>query len=107
MNFQRIDTCVLAPEVVVRRVDDWTIIAFAGMTFDRLHHGARIGIGARRSLAAIVGDAWPAIMRRTVMKFGMPTRSRSVTSATLVTPIVSRTARAADRGVRFNGAFDA
>src|ERR1700688_2862381 len=69
MNFQRIDACVLAPEVVVRRVDDRTVIAFAGMTFDRLHHGAR-------------------------MKFGMPTRSRSVTSATLVTPMVSKTARA-------------
>src|ERR1700733_5276973 len=63
MNFQRINACVLAPEVVVRRVDDWTVIAFASMTFDRLHHGARIGIGARRSLAVIVGDAWPAIMR--------------------------------------------
>ena len=59
MNLQRVDTRVLASQIVVGRGDDRPVIALAGMTFDRLHQRARIGIGARRSLAVIIGDARP------------------------------------------------
>ena len=63
VDLERIDARVLASEIVVGCGDDRTVIAFAGMPFDRFHQGAGMGRGARRPLAVVIGDAGAEIMR--------------------------------------------
>src|ERR1700730_13477135 len=78
------------------------------MTLDRLHHRAGISIGARGSLAVVVGDARPEIMRLyrheirnadavEVGDVGDPGNAEKT----------KRGARAADRGARPDRALDA
>src|ERR1700716_1762512 len=108
VNLERVDAGVLAAQIVVGRGDDWSVIPFAGMTFDRLHHGAGIGIGARRSLAVIVGNAGPEIMR----SHGHEIRNANPVEVGHVGNLghadgIEYGARAADRGAWSDGAFDA
>jgi hypothetical protein len=83
-------------------------IAFAGVTFDRLHHRARIGIGARRSFAVIVGDARPDIVwpHRHEIRNADPVEVGHVGNLGHADDIKDG-ARAPDRGAGSDGAFDA
>src|SRR4051812_18425933 len=78
------------------------------MTFDRLHHRARISIGARRSLAIIVGDARGEVVRSHRHEI----RNANAVEVGHVGDLgnadeVEHRARAADGGARSDRTFDA
>ncbi len=94
------------PKIVVRRGRDRAVVPFAGVSFDGFHQGARISIGARRSLAIVIGDARPAIMR----PHGHEIRDADPVETGHIgnfcdTDDVKHGARAVDRDARPDGTF--